>query len=253
MTDDLPPHASVTDTRARAAEVRAMFARIVPRYDLINRLMTAGNDVRWRRHAAQRAEPSGARALDLATGTGDLALELLKQGARRVIGVDSCEPMIEAARAKLGRHRASAIDLIGADALGLPFPSATFDCVTSAFLLRNVVDLPSCLAEMRRVTRPGGRVVALDLTSMQPGLPARVLRLYFDHVVAQLGRCLAGDEIAYRYLPASVSLHPDADHLARMFQTAGFERVTYRRLGLGSVAIHVARVPDADTEQSQDV
>src|SRR5438046_6366 len=157
-----------------------MFARIVGRYDLMNRLMTGGQDGRWRRAAARMARPRGALSLDLATGTGDLALELELQGARRVVGADYCEPMLQAAKPKLGHRSRGRIQLVMADALVLPFADGTFDCLTSAFLLRNVVDLPGCLGEMRRVLRPGGRCVSLELTHLRPGLKRAFFDVYFQ-------------------------------------------------------------------------
>ena len=222
----------------RAAQVRAMFARIVPRYDLMNRLMTAGQDVRWRRLAASLARPRDAIALDLATGTGDLAIELYRQGARSVIGADYCQPMLEAAAAKLRRGLTDHIDLVGADALALPFGESSFDCVTSAFLLRNVVDLAGALGEMHRVLRPGGRVVALDLTHLRAGFGARVFDSYFRGLVPLLGSLVSGDSVAYRYLPASLDPFPDADRLASLIKGAGFFEVSYRLVGFGAVAIH---------------
>lgn len=222
----------------RAAQVRAMFARIVPRYDLMNRLMTGGQDVRWRRLAARLAGPRDAIALDLATGTGDLAIELRRQGARVVIGADYCEPMLEAAAAKLTFGQIERIHLVAADALALPFAESGFDCVTSAFLLRNLVDLPGALAEMRRVLRPGGRVVSLELTRLRPGLRARLFDSYFQGVVPRLGALISGDSSAYRYLPASLDPFPDAERLASLFRDAGFTEMSYRLVGFGALAIH---------------
>ncbi len=216
-----------------------MFARIVSRYDLMNRLMTAGQDVRWRRIAARMARPQGAVALDLATGTGDLAIELHRQGAGTVIGADYCEPMLAAAARKLAHVGIDRTVLVVADALALPFPDCSFDCVTSAFLLRNVVDLPGSLAEMRRVLRPGGRAVALELTHMRPGLIARAFDLYFRGLVPRLGALIAGDSGAYRYLPASLDLFPEAEQLASVFREAGFVDVSYRLVGFGALAIHI--------------
>jgi demethylmenaquinone methyltransferase / 2-methoxy-6-polyprenyl-1,4-benzoquinol methylase len=234
------PHVtSEVSSRQRANQVRGMFSRIVGRYDLMNRLMTAGQDGRWRRLAARLARPSGALALDLATGTGDLAFELRRQGARTVIGADYCEPMLRAASRKLAQARLDRIMLATADALALPFADNSFDCVTSAFLLRNVVDLPGSLAEMRRVLRPGGRVVALELTHLKPGLRSRVFDAYFQQVVPRLGGMIAGDSSAYGYLPESLDPFPTAERLASLFDKAGFTHVAYRRVGFGALAIHV--------------
>ena len=217
-----------------------MFDRIVPRYDLMNRVMTGGMDVFWRRIAARAAEPRNALALDLATGTGDLAIQLRAFGARRVIGADFSEPMLRAASAKLDDRSVQGIDLVLADALHLPFSDQSFDCLTSGFLLRNVADLPTALSEMYRVLRPGGRAVSLEITHMPSGPLNRVFSGYFQHVVPRVGSVLS-DSPAYHYLPASVAGFPAADRLSAMFQEAGFATVSYQRVGLGSVAIHTAR------------
>jgi demethylmenaquinone methyltransferase/2-methoxy-6-polyprenyl-1,4-benzoquinol methylase len=217
-----------------------MFGRIVPRYDVMNRLMTGGQDLFWRRVAARSVQPVGALALDLATGTGDLAIELARQGARRVVAADFCAPMLDAARPKVIRARVRNVDLLLADAAELPFPDASFDCITNGFLLRNVVDLPHCLAEMRRVLRPGGRVAALELTQLSGGPLAAVVCAYSRFVIPRVGGLVSGDPAAYQYLPASVDTFPDAERLAELFRKAGFSRVVYRRFGLGRVAIHLA-------------
>jgi demethylmenaquinone methyltransferase/2-methoxy-6-polyprenyl-1,4-benzoquinol methylase len=225
--------------RARASQVRAMFARIASRYDLMNWLMTGGQDARWRRATVRLAQPRDALILDLATGTGDVALELRRQGARDVIGADYSEPMLRAAAAKLAARGTGRITLLGADALALPFKEGTFDSITSAFLLRNVVDLPGALVEMRRVLRSGGRAVALELTHMRPGIRASLFDAYLQLVVPRLGALIAGDSAAYRYLPASLDPFPDAEHLASIWREAGFTNVSYRLVGFGALAIHL--------------
>jgi len=229
----------VASAEQRAAAVRTMFARIVPRYDLMNRLMTGGQDVKWRRQAAALACPAGGSALDLATGTGDLAIELRRQGARLVVGADFCEPMLAAAAAKLRTLDITSIRLVAADATLLPFGDGTFDAVASAFLLRNVVDLPRCLSEMLRVLRPGGKAVALELTHLRRGARLAAFAFYFQRVVPWLGSLVSGDRSAYRYLPASLGPFPDAKRLAGLLRSAGFDPVGYRHVGLGALAIHV--------------
>jgi demethylmenaquinone methyltransferase / 2-methoxy-6-polyprenyl-1,4-benzoquinol methylase len=224
----------------RGDRVREMFGRIVPRYDLMNRLMTGGMDGRWRLMTARQARPQGALALDLATGTGDLALQLRALGARRVIAADYCAPMLEAAEVKLRERGAFGIELIEADALALPFASDTFDCVTSGFLLRNVADLPRALAEMYRVLRPGGRAVSLELTHMPPSPIAAAFGSYFQHVVPWIGGKISGDPMAYTYLPASVRAFPTAARLSQLFREAGFQTVSHQLVGVGTVAIHTA-------------
>lgn len=232
---------------AKAARVRAMFGRIAPRYDLMNALMTAGLDRRWRRLAADAARPAGALALDLATGTGDLARALAAAGARRVVAVDFTPAMLAAARRKIGADGAARgrVALCAGDALRLPFADGAFDCAVNGFLLRNVADLPRALAELHRVLAPGGRLCCLELTP-PPRWFAPAFRLYFDGLVPLVGALVAGDLAAYRYLPASLRPFPRARTLARMLAAVGFAEVRYRRLGLGTVALHIAVKPARD-------
>jgi demethylmenaquinone methyltransferase / 2-methoxy-6-polyprenyl-1,4-benzoquinol methylase len=228
---------------AKAAYVRSMFARIVPRYDLINRLMTMGLDRRWRRLTAQAVAPWGALALDLATGTGDLALELKRQGSRFVVGADFCPEMLLAAVEKLGRNsNAGAISFIAGDAENLPFGDDTFDCLVNGFLLRNLSDLDCALREFHRVLKPGGRLACLDLT--HPPLPLRPLFWpWFRLTVPLLGAMIGGDRDAYTYLPDSLRTYPDAERLRDKMLAAGFSNATFCRLGMGAVAIHTAIRP----------
>jgi len=219
------------------AYVRAMFARIAPRYDLLNRLMTLGQDQRWRVRAAQLAVGGNPAplVLDLATGTGDFARAVKTVApSARVIGLDLVPEMLERARRKAGTD---AVPLLAGDALDLPFPAGTFDAVTSAFLLRNVTSLERALGEMARVVKPGGRVVALEIT--QPRLPlwSSFYRFYFYRLVPVLGGALS-DREAYRYLPESLARFVNADELARLMQHAGLRDVRYELLNLGTVAIH---------------
>ncbi len=228
---------------AKAAYVRSMFARIVPRYDLINRLMTMGLDRRWRRMTAELAAPRGALALDLATGTGDLTLELVRQGCGFVVGADFCPEMLTAAVQKIRPDAAGLpIAFTAADAQQMPFADSTFDCLVNGFLLRNLSDLSAALREFHRVLKPGGRLVCLDLTH-----PPRALRPmfwpWFRLAVPMLGGLVSGDFDAYTYLPDSLRTYPDADRLCAMLLDAGFANATYRRVGMGAVAIHSAVKP----------
>jgi demethylmenaquinone methyltransferase/2-methoxy-6-polyprenyl-1,4-benzoquinol methylase len=231
----------VTETLGsdKARFVSAMFSRIARRYDLMNGLMTLGMHHAWRRVAAQQtiASPDGP-ALDLATGTGDLALELAEVHPHRpVIAADFSLGMLAVARDKLGERRRH-IHLMAADALALPFGPRTFACVTSAFLLRNLADLEQGLDEMRRVSRPGGRVVALEITQMRaPGFTA-LFRFYFHRVVPWVGHLVGGDREAYTYLPQSVDRFVTPGELAALMEKVGLRGVTYRRLGLGTVTVH---------------
>jgi demethylmenaquinone methyltransferase/2-methoxy-6-polyprenyl-1,4-benzoquinol methylase len=224
--------------RTKAERVNAMFARIVPHYDLMNRLMTFGMDGGWRRAAVAQVRPRGGRLLDVGTGTGDLAQELRRQGAASVVGVDFVAPMLARAADKHGPESLPWLSLVQGDALHLPFADASFDGVISGFLLRNVADLPAALTEMARVLRPGARLVSLELTH-PPRALAPAFHLYFDRLVPALGGVVTGEPAAYRYLPASLGPLPTAPALARLFGEAGLRGVRYRRLGLGTVAIHV--------------
>jgi demethylmenaquinone methyltransferase / 2-methoxy-6-polyprenyl-1,4-benzoquinol methylase len=228
--------------RLPAGEVRAMFDRIAPRYDLMNRLMSGGMDGRWRRLAAAAADISiGAHALDVCTGTGDLAFELADRvgpgGA--VIGVDFSEPMLERATAKATANGAPATFQV-ADALDLPFGDSQFDGATVAFGARNLSDLDRGLAEMARVVRSGGRVVVLEITT-----PRRLRALHgvwFDRVVPRLGGLVGGDRAAYRYLPASAKRFPSPPELATLMTRAGLVDVSWRGFMGGIVALHHGRV-----------
>lgn len=230
----------------RPERVREMFGRIVPRYDLMNRLMTGGRDRRWRALAAQAAEPQGALVLDLGAGTGDLTRAVRDAGARLAVGADFTGPMLRAAAGKTKASGAGGqIAWIQADALRLPFADGTFDAVTSAFVLRNLVDLPAALREMVRVLAPGGRLVALDITHPPPGPRGAVLGWGFRHVVTPLAGLVSGDRAAYRYLPNSLDGYPTASELVALLRAAGASEATYRPLAGGAVALHVARTPPA--------
>lgn len=226
-----------------ARRVRGMFGRIVPWYDLLNHLMSLGMDRRWRRLAAAAAKPSGALALDLGTGTGELALELRRQGAAHIVGAEFSPEMLSRFRLKAASTEEANVSFILADALRLPFPEGTFDCVTSAFLLRNLADLRAGLSEMGRVLRPGGRLVCLDMTQPPPGPFGALYRLYFDRLLPPLAGAIAGDPDAYRYLPNSLVGFPKASELAALMVDLGLTEVRVRRLGGGTVALHSARRP----------
>ncbi len=244
-TSSETPPAAMTDPQARARHIQRMFARITPRYDLMNRVMTAGRDQRWRQTAARMLQLDNAPRLilDLATGTGDLALAVREAYPNaRVIAADFSEPILRAGVRKAQARHELGCDWLVADALRLPFPDATFDGCTNAFLLRNVVDLPLCLQEMRRVVKPGGRVVCMEITHPQTPIFKQAFHVYFYRLVPIIGGVIAGDLNAYRYLPNSLSRFPPAEPLKRLMQQAGYHDVSYRLLGLGTMAIHVGIV-----------
>jgi len=217
--------------RLPAEGVRAMFDRIAPVYDVMNRLMTAGLDRRWRRAAAEAAVRPGDRVLDACCGTGDLALADRAAGGR-VTGVDFSAAMLDRARRK-----APELDWRSGDLLALPFPDGSFDAATVGFGVRNVDNLPRALAELCRVLRPGGRVAILDITRPR-GLLAPFYRIWFDVLIPLAGRLLPGGA-AYVYLPASVRRFPGPTELSGLLRQAGFIDVRYRLFGGGIVALLV--------------
>ena len=215
--------------------VRGMFDRIAPVYDVMNRLMTVGLDRRWRKLAVTEVVWPGDRVLDACCGTGDLAVEAERRGGR-VVGLDFSEKMLERARRKSG-----AIEWVQGDALALPFEDGEFDAATVGFGVRNLADLEAGLRELARVLKPGGRVAVLEITRPR-GILKPFFRLWFDGVVPVLGKILPGGE-AYTYLPASVRRFPGPEDLSALFESAGFETVRYRLLGGGIVALHVGTRP----------
>lgn len=219
-----------------------MFGVIADRYDLMNRVMTFGQDMRWRRQAADVAEIGpGSRVLDVATGTGDLAFALAEraQPGGLVVGIDFAEPMLDNARRK-ARGKGLPVEFRFGDALDLPFRNDEFDAAACAFGLRNVQDRQKALNEMARVVHAGGRVVILELTPPNNALA----RQYMDEVIPRLGQFIARARDAYTYLPESVSQFPDASTLGRMMQVAGLRGVTYRLLNFGTVALHWGTKPE---------
>jgi demethylmenaquinone methyltransferase/2-methoxy-6-polyprenyl-1,4-benzoquinol methylase len=220
-TGTLPPSA-----------VESMFDRIAPVYDVMNRVMTAGLDRRWRALTAAAVVRPDDRVLDACCGTGDLALAALGAGGR-VTGLDFSEPMLERARRK-----SAAIEWVRGDLLELPFEDASFDAATVGFGVRNVSDLERALLELHRILRQDGRLGILEITT--PRGPLRhFYRLWFDRLVPLLGRVLPGGS-AYTYLPASVRRFPDAESLAALLDAAGFRAIRYRFLTGGIVALHTA-------------
>jgi demethylmenaquinone methyltransferase / 2-methoxy-6-polyprenyl-1,4-benzoquinol methylase len=218
--------------RLPSDEVRTMFDRIAPVYDVMNRVMTAGLDRRWRRLAVREVVWPGDRVLDACCGTGDLAVEAERRGGR-VVGLDFSEQMLERARGKSGT-----IEWVRGDALSLPFGDDDFDAATVGFGVRNLDDLDRGLRELWRVLRPEGKVAVLEITRPR-GLLRPFFRIWLDAMIPLAGRFLPGGK-AYTYLPASVRRFPGPQDLSRLLEQAGFREIRYRLLGGGSVALHTA-------------
>ncbi len=228
----------------RVRYVQAMFARIAHRYDLMNRLMTAGQDLAWRREVIRQAGlPPGGRLLDLGAGTGDLVFEALRQHpACRPVAADlTIEMMRVGQRRQAGRVDGNAVDWSAVNALRLPFPCESFDAIVSGFLLRNVPDLRQALVEQVRVLKPGGRFVALDTTRPRPSPLAPLVKFHLRLVIPLLGRLVTGQPAAYRYLPDSTQSFLSAEQLAARMGEAGLSQVGFRVMMMGTVAIHWGR------------
>ena len=218
----------------RNERIQGMFTDIAGHYNLLNRLMTLGQDTRWRREVIRRAELApGARLLDLGSGTGNLAREAMRQYPDcQVTAADYTLGMMQAG-SKRGRLNWSA-----ADALQLPFLEAQFDAVVSGFLMRNVMDVPQALSEQFRALKEGGRIVILDTTHPRRNLLYPFIWLHLHLVIPTLGWLIAGQRSAYSYLPASTETFLYAEQLADAMQKTGFRNVGFQRRMLGTIAIH---------------
>jgi demethylmenaquinone methyltransferase/2-methoxy-6-polyprenyl-1,4-benzoquinol methylase len=231
----------------RAQYVQGMFTRIASSYDLMNRLMTFGQDAAWRREVIKHTglPQKGAKLLDLGAGTGDLGfealrkapdtfsieadftIEMLRVGQQRVASQSPSQPITQ-----------SSISWSAADALNLPFSTNTFDAVVSGFLMRNVIDLPLALYEQYRVLKPGGRIVILDTTHPRKNLLTPFVRFHMHFIIPLLGRLISGQHDAYEYLPDSSEAFLSAEAFAGKLSDAGFRKIAFRRLNFGTIAIH---------------
>lgn len=222
---------------ARARYVQEMFSRIAPRYDLMNRLMTVGQDAAWRREVIHRAhlEP-GSFLLDLGAGTGDLAAAAMQQcPSCQVVAADFTLPMMMVGQQ---RYPSPSLDWSAADAGRLPFTDGTFDAAVSGFLLRNVPDVARALAEQRRVLKPGGRIVVLDTSPPAINLLAPAIHFHLHTIIPTLGKLVTGHSEAYQYLPDSTEGFLSAERLAARMLDAGFRQVGFARRMFGTIAIH---------------
>lgn len=220
--------------KERATYVQNMFTKIASRYDLMNRLMTGGQDIRWRKRVIQLARLSShSSLLDLGTGTGDLAREALAQAPNaKVVAADFTLEMM-----RVGQKN-GALNFSTADALWLPFGNASFDAVVSGFLMRNVIDLQKAIQEQYRVLKNGGRIVILDTTRPKKNLLSPFIWLHMHFVIPTLGGLLTGVKDAYRYLPETTEGFVTAEEMASRLAAAGFKRVGYQRYMFGTIAIH---------------
>jgi len=225
--------------------VREMFAEIAPRYDLANRVLTAGMDGRWRRRAiALLAAPHGGRILDCCCGTGDLVFGLLRSDPTLdITGLDFCAPMLERARDRAGHEARGSARFVEGDVMALPFDDESFDGATMGFSMRNVVEIDATLREILRVLRPGARFVSLDVSKARNRAFKRLFNLYFYGVVPFVGGIVGGSKAAYRYLPSSLTHHPSAPDLRERFTHAGFAGAGYVPLMGGSIALHYGTKP----------
>ena len=233
------------------AAVNSMFGRIARRYDLANRILSGGMDLRWRARlvaAVGRAHPEGV--LDLATGSGDVALALARglPAKTRIVGMDFCQPMLDQAEAKKrasGGGRLGNLSFVCGDALSMAVPDGSIDAVTIAFGLRNMADRGRCLREIRRILRPGGRLFILEFSR-----PSRWFRpiynLYLLHISPWLAGALTGHREAYRYLGESIGRFPDREALSAEIASAGFDAISASPMTFGIVALHEARRPPGD-------
>ena len=231
---------------AKQRYVSDMFSSISQRYDLMNNLMTMGMHRKWKLQTANiTATGLSGFALDIASGTGDLALELGRiPDLTTVVGLDVIPEMVDLARIKvIEQSQYGKTSMVLGDALSLPFSDDTFSCATAGFSLRNMPDLSGALREMVRVVNPGGRVTTLELTPLKHGLRRYLFRPYFHRIVPLIGSLVAGNRSAYSYLPQSVDIFPDADLLSSIMEESGMVDVRYQLVGFGTVAIHQGTKP----------
>lgn len=225
-------------------QVQKMFGDIAPRYDLLNRLLSCGQDQYWRKRAVARLAPqSDERFLDIATGTADVALEIIRNvpmGAAQVVGIDFSEKMLELAQQKINsQDRADSIQLESGSAESLPFEDNYFDGTTTAFGVRNFSDVSQSLNEMHRVLKPGGRCMILEFSLPKNSVLNTLYRFYFEVLLPKVGRLISKHPSAYTYLPETVASFPVRKEFSSLMQQAGFTNVTYKELTFGVVILYM--------------
>jgi len=244
--------AGTHDAAAASREVRDMFSRIAPRYDLLNHLLSMRFDVMWRKRLARRfgsiLERPDARILDLCCGTGDLALALanalpsgVESEALRLVGADFAHPMLVRAQEKVRPSRGRPIQFVEADALSLPFADATFDLVATAFGFRNLANYAEGLRELRRVLKAGGSLAILEFAEPRGALFRGLFHFYFHRVLPAIGAAVSGNPSAYTYLPTSVSRFPLPSQLSKLMEESGFSEVAFESWTGGIVTLHTGQ------------
>jgi demethylmenaquinone methyltransferase/2-methoxy-6-polyprenyl-1,4-benzoquinol methylase len=231
--------AGQTKTEEHARRVREMFANIAPRYDLLNHILSANIDIRWRRRAVRRLKPllpKDARVLDVGCGTGDLSVALFDNTAAEVTGIDFCGPML-----KLAKSKAPQLQFIEGDALRLPFAEASFDGLTIGFALRNLSNVERGLRELLRVLKPNGHVAILEFSQPVNPVFASLVKFYNWRLLPWIGGLVSGSRGAYEYLPDSISKFPNQEKLAELMRAAGFVEVRFENLSGGVAALHIGR------------
>jgi demethylmenaquinone methyltransferase / 2-methoxy-6-polyprenyl-1,4-benzoquinol methylase len=236
-TENYPSPAAADGKKSQVAD---MFDAIAPRYDLLNRVLSMGVDRGWRKKVVRRltsARPD--RVLDVATGTGDLAIAIARAGARQVVGVDIAEEMLQVGRLKLeAPDLAGRVTLESGDAENLPFGDNEFDAASVAFGVRNFENLSAGLREMARVLRPGGRLLILEFSKPTVFPVKQVYGFYSRNILPRIGEWLSGDSGAYRYLPDSIAVFPDGEDFLAKLREAGFDSVSQKRLTFGIASIY---------------
>lgn len=226
--------------KERSRYVQGMFDRIAERYNIMNRVMTGGQDMKWRRFVIEKAQlPDNGKLLDLATGTGDIAFEALKKTpSAQVIGADFALQMMVVGQRQ--PEYGSKVGWAGADAMQLPFPDTSFDAVVSGYLVRNVIDIPKTLSEQKRILKPGGRIVVLDTTPPPNNLLKPFILMHLKYGIPLLGRLIAGKSAsdAYTYLPQSTQAFKTPEELAMLLEQAGFRDVEFKTFMFGTMAVH---------------
>lgn len=228
--------------------IQAMFTAIAGKYDLLNSVLSFGQDAAWRRFTAARCgRQADSLILDVATGTAELAQHLARHNDRgKVVGVDFCADMLDRARTKLSvSGNDKRIELVLGDALRLPFPDDSFDCVTIGFALRNVSSIEAAFGEMARVVKPGGSVISLELTRPRSRLVRAVYYLYLFRIAPYIGGLISRRKEAYTYLPDSILEFPSPEQVVRIMEEAGLEKVETYRLTFGAATVHVGLKPTA--------